>query len=242
MHSLTAVQSTSSPTTARGREDPWPNMEKQVESMLNDLTLQLQRVRDNPHPTLIAENELLDAVATATEAVEDMRFALDTAMEHPESFAITTDELQRRAEKIRAWERDMTKAQQTSEKIRLAQRRRQQQDYDTADSSARENSNFLRQEHDVQRDVMQTDEQTLDRLHGGIQRVKETTVNINDELQTQDHILNDIDKGMTRVQMRIDGAMKKVGRLLDQTSDTGKMICIAVLFVILILLIVFVVR
>lgn len=220
-------------------------MEKQVEGMLNDLTVHLQRIRDTPHPTLIAENELLEAIGSCSEAVEDMRFALDTAMEHPESFAITTDELQARAEKIRGWERDMLRAQQTGEKIRAAQKKRMQDQDGDADGGAggtRENNDFLRQEHEVQRDIMQTDDQTLDRLSSGIHRVRDTAVNINDELTTQEHILDDIDKGMTRVQMKLEGAVKKVAKLIDQSSDRGKMICIAVLFVILILLVVFVCR
>lgn len=42
---------------------------------------------------------------------------------------------------------------------------------------------------------------------------------------------------MTRAQMRIDGALRKVGLLLDKTSDRGKMICIAVLILVLVILI-----
>ncbi|EPY27873.1 syntaxin 6 [Strigomonas culicis] len=226
------------------REDPYPQMERQVQTMLSDLTLQLQRFRDTANPTLIAENELLESIGGCTEAVEDMRFALDTAMDHPESFSITTEELQARAERIRAWERDMQRAQQTAEKVRAAQRRRAQaqNDANNADPSQRENDEFLKQEFANQKTIQQTDDQTLDRLSSGIHRLHETAVNINEEMTTQEHIINDIDRGMSRVQSRLDGAMKKVGMLIDKTSDTGKMICIGVLFIILILCIVFVVR
>ncbi|KAK7201187.1 Qc-SNARE protein [Novymonas esmeraldas] len=233
------------PTTAAvvTREDPWPQMEKQVGAMLADLETQLQRFRDTAIPTVIAENELLESVGSCNEAVEDMRFALDTAMEHPESFAITAEALQTRAERIRSWERDMMKAQQVAEKVKAAQRRRTMaQDGDAGDNGTRENTDFLRQEHDVQRGIMQQDDQTLDRLSSGIHRVKDTAVNIQDELNTQEHMLDDIDRGMTRVQMRLEGAMKKVGKLIDSTSDRGKMICIGVLFLILIVLIVVIMR
>ncbi|KAG5476640.1 hypothetical protein CUR178_03813 [Leishmania enriettii] len=226
--------------TAAGatREDPWPQMEKQVGAMLVDLSAQMQRFRETAMPSVIAENELLESVGSCNEAVEDMRFALDTAMEHPESFAITAEELQGRAERIRAWERDMMKAQQVAEKIRAAQRKRIiAQESDKGDNEMHENSDFLRQEHEIQRSTMQQDDQTLDRLSSGIHRVKDTALNIQDELNTQEHILNDIDRGMTRVQMRVEGAMKKVGKLIDSTSDRGKMICIAVLFLILVILI-----
>ncbi|GET89428.1 hypothetical protein, conserved [Leishmania tarentolae] len=225
------------------REDPWPQMEKQVGAMLAHLNAQVQRFREIAMPTVIVENELVESVGSCNEAVEDMRFALDTAMEHPESFAITAEELHSRAERIRGWERDMMKAQQVAEKIKAAQRKRlMAQDCDVGDSGVRENSDFLRQEHDIQRGVMQQDDRTLDRLSNGIHRIKDTAVNIQDELNTQEHILDDIDRGMTRVQMRLDGAMKRVGKLIDSTSDRGKMICIAVLFLILVLLILFVLR
>ncbi|KAG5476372.1 hypothetical protein LSCM1_04074 [Leishmania martiniquensis] len=225
------------------REDPWPQMEKQVGAMLADLSAQMQRFRGTALPTVIAENELLESVGSCNEAVEDMRFALDTAMEHPESFAITAEELQSRAERIRAWEREMMKAQQVAEKVRAAQRKRiAVQESDMGDSGARENTDFLRQEHAIQRHTMQQDDQTLDRLSSGIHRVKDTALNIQEELNTQEHILDDIDRGMTRVQMRLEGAMKRVGKLIDSTSDRGKMICIAVLFLILVVLIFVVLR
>ncbi|KEG08583.1 syntaxin 6 [Trypanosoma grayi] len=89
---------------------------------------------------------------------------------------------------------------------------------------------------------MQTDEATLDRLAGGVRRVKETAVNINDELNTQEHVLDDIDEGVTRAQLRLEGAMKKVAVLLDSASDGKKMACIVVLVIILVLLIMFVVK
>lgn len=234
---------TSAAAAGATREDPWPQMEKQVGAMLTDLNTQMQRYREAAMPTVIAENELLETVGSCNEAVEDMRFALDTAMEHPESFAITAEELQSRAERIRAWERDMMKAQQLAEKVKAAQRKRMMaQDGDAGDNATRENNNFLQQEHEVQRNIMQEDDQTLDRLSSGIHRVKDTAVNIQDELNTQEHILDDIDRGMTRVQMRLEGAMKKVGKLIDSTSDRGKLICIGVLFLILIVLIFVILR
>lgn len=51
--------------------------------MLNDLSLQRERFREMDNPTVISENELLEAIAGCQEAVQDMRFALDTAMQHP---------------------------------------------------------------------------------------------------------------------------------------------------------------
>ncbi|ORC87621.1 putative Qc-SNARE protein [Trypanosoma theileri] len=236
-----------SSTTRRG-EDPWPRMEKEVEALVNSLLVQIQRYRETPRPTVIAENELCDAVDAANEEVEDMRAALDAAINHPELFPITGEELQARAEKTRAWERDVRKALDLKVKIiRERQRRAAAAAAGGAEnnndaSGLRENNDFLQQEHDVQRRYMQEDDVTVDRLAGGVRRVKETAVHISDELHTQDRVLDDIDSGMTRAQMHIEGAMKKVGKLLDSASDSKKIMCIVVLLVILVLLIMFVVK
>ncbi|KAH9598639.1 Target SNARE coiled-coil homology domain [Trypanosoma melophagium] len=235
----------------RRGEDPWPRMEKEVEALVNSLLVQTQRYRETPRPTVIAENELCDAVDAANEEVEDMRAALDAAINHPELFPITGEELQARAEKTRAWERDVRKALDLKAKIIRERQRR------AAASAAaggggtennndavgmRENSDFLRQEHEIQQHYAQADDTTVDRLAGGVRRVKETAVHIGDELHTQERVLDDIDSGMTRAQMHLDGAMRKVGKLLDSASDRKKIMCIVILLVILVLLIMFVVK
>ncbi|EAN81477.1 hypothetical protein, conserved, partial [Trypanosoma cruzi] len=75
-----------------------------------------------------------------------------------------------------------------------------------------------------------------------VRRVRETAVNVRDELDTQEHVLDDIDSGMTRAQMRLENVVKKTSRLLDSASDRKKIICIVVLVIILIVLIMFVVQ
>ncbi|ESL11017.1 hypothetical protein TRSC58_01242 [Trypanosoma rangeli SC58] len=174
-----------------------------------------------------------------------MRAALDTAIEHPELFAITTEELQARAEKTRAWERDMKKAVDLRAKIVAVRRRRataQREDFSLAEAGMREHNDFLQQEHEAQQRHMLADDVTIDRLAGGVHRVRDTAVNIKDELNTQEYVLDDIDSGMTRAQLRLQGVIRKVGKLLDSASDRKKFICIVVLVAILVLLIMFVVK
>ncbi|RNF12070.1 syntaxin 6 [Trypanosoma conorhini] len=235
----------SSATSQRRGEDPWPRMEKEVEAMMNGLLVQMQRYREVAHPTVIAGDEMFDFITAAAEEVEEMRAALDTAIEHPELFAITTEELQSRAERTRAWERDMKKALDLRAKIVAERQRRaaaQRAEFSPAEVGMRENNEFLQQEHEAQQRYVQADDVTIDRLAGGVRRVRDTAVNIKDELNTQEYVLDDIDSGMTRAQMRLDGVMRKVGKLLDSASDSKKMICIVVLVVILLLLIMFVVK
>ncbi|PWV20887.1 hypothetical protein C3747_4g718 [Trypanosoma cruzi] len=234
-----------SATSQRRGEDPWPRMEKEVEAMMDGLIVQMQRYREVAHPTVIAEEEMFDSINAASEEVDEMRAALDTAIEHPELFSITTDELQSRAEKTRAWERDMKKALDLRAKIIAERQRRaaaQRGEFSPTDAGMQENNAFLQQEHETQQRYMQADEATIDRLAGGVRRVRETAVNVRDELDTQEHVLDDIDSGMTRAQMRLENVVKKTSRLLDSASDRKKIICIVVLVIILIVLIMFVVQ
>ncbi|CCW70191.1 unnamed protein product [Phytomonas sp. Hart1] len=226
----------------KARDDPWPNVAKHIETMLAELTEQLQRLNDMGNPTIIAENEVLDAIANCKEVVEDMRFAYDSAVEHPESFSIPVDELERRAMCLCNWEQNIEKMQRAGGSIRSGHRARLQNNGTVLKNSKSEANDFMVQEFKTQRHIMQSDEQTLERLSGGIQRVKETAVNINEEMVTQEHVLNDIDRGMFRVQTRLGNTAKRVSQLIEKTSDRGKMICITVLFLILIVLIFFILK
>lgn len=225
-----------SPTTP---EDPWPLMETQLVSLLKDLTTQISRAHDGTtKPNITLLRELMDNVGAVSEIVADMRFAFDTAMEHPESFSISTQALMNRSEKLRMWEREVARGQGEVEKIR-----RELQPASGASSNERdnpymqENNQFIQSELAVQRQITEVDDATLDRLHGGIQRVKVTAQNIEGELDVQEHIIEDVDQGLTRLQSRMESVMKKVGNLIDATSDRGKIILIVVLMVVLMVLI-----
>lgn len=227
----------SSPSTSP--EDPWPLMEDQVVSLLQDLSMHISRIHEGRSPpTIKTLRELMDSVAGVTEAVADMRFAFDTAMEHPESFTISTEALMNRSERLRTWEREVALGQGEVEKMRRAlEPPRRASTEDTINPYLEENSRFIQSELEVQRQITEVDSETLDRLHGGIQRVKVTAQNIEGELEVQDHIIDDVDQGLTRLQSRMESVMKKVGNMLDATSDKGKIIIIVVLMVILMVLI-----
>lgn len=225
-----------SPTTP---EDPWPLMESQVVSLLKELTAQISRAHDGTtKPNVIFLRELMDNVAAVSEVVADMRYAFDTAMEHPESFAISTEALMNRSEKLRRWEREVARGQSEVEKMRRELHPASGPSFNERDNPyMQENNQFLQSELAAQRQITEVDDATLDRLHGGIQRVKVTAQNIEGELDVQEHIIEDVDQGLSRLQSRMESVMKKVGNLIDASSDRGKIIMIVVLMVILLVLI-----
>lgn len=213
-------------------EDPWPQLATQVELQLQELSSRLTRARQ--HPSSKPLSELSAFIASVSEVVADMRHAFDTAMEHPESFSIGTSEMMKRSESLRGWERAIGQAHDDLEKIVRASNTHQNS---AANEAMEANNQFLQGELATQRQITEVDDATLERLHGGIQRVKVTAETIGEELDVQQHILQDVDQGMDRVSVRLESVMKKVGNLLESTSDRGKIILIVVLMVILMLLI-----
>lgn len=227
----------SSPTASH--EDPWPLMEDQVVSLLKDLAAHVSRIHEGGNqPNRKVFHDLMEDVAAVTEAVADMRFAFDTAMEHPELFSISTEELMNRSERLRMWEREVARSQVEVEKMRRQlESPPKTSSQEPLNPYLQNNNQFIQSELDVQHQIAEVDNETIDRLHGGIQRVKVTAQHIHSELDVQDHIIDNVDQGLTRLQSRMESVMKKVGNMIDATSDKGKIIIIVVLMLILMALI-----
>ncbi|EPY33750.1 syntaxin of plants SYP7 [Strigomonas culicis] len=81
---------------------------------------------------------------------------------------------------------------------------------------------FVQTQEHAQREETELQDQVLDRLSYGLQELRETGVNINDELVVQDAMLNDIDRDMSGVQVRLRAANQKVDKLLASMSNKGK--------------------
>ena len=88
-----------------------------------------------------------------------------------------------------------------------------------------------------QRNITNEQDETVDRLRVGVRRVKDHAVNIRDELDTQERIMTDLEAGMTQVQVKLEGVIKKVSHILDNSSDRTKYIIIIILFIVLLLLV-----
>lgn len=225
-------------------------MEEDMTRALNDLLIQHQKYSAMPNHTIVAENELEVTVHNAEELLFDMQQALDAVLQHPELFSITSEELNRRGALVKQWERDVQKPR---DELREASRKRKNAAQlsasakaagvtteDLAAAQARrneENSSYLKQEHEAQQATMAEQDQAVDRIHDGVKRIKNNTELIHEELKKQETMLDDLERGMNQVQVKLESAVKKVAKLLDQTSDKKKFICIGVLLFILIILV-----
>lgn len=236
--------------TARKKQDPWPDMEVQMVETLSDVIVHQQRFSSMPNHTIVAETEYEGVLQNADEMLFDMQQALDAVLQHPELFAITSEELQRRGALVRQWERDIQKPR--DELKEAAKKRRNASQLNAAAQKAGvspeelaaaqnrrndENSTYLQREYEAQQTMMSEQDQAVDRIHDGVKRIKGNAELIHEELVQQETMLGDLERGMHQVQLKLESAVKKVGILLDQSSDKNKFICIFVLLVVLVILV-----
>ena len=172
--------------------------------------------------------------------LEDMSAAVSSALEHPEKFALSTAELVRREDAVQQLERKSTRLREEIEGVE-ADRRRKAPQMDAAKNAdvgysadhVGRTSEAMMSEMATQETLKEEQDEALERLTAGVRNVKHKAVLIGDELKEQDKMLNDLDKDMSQLELKIEGAVKKIGALIDNSSDKKKMICIIVLMFIL---------
>lgn len=231
----------------KDNKDPWMEMESEVDKIVTDVVAQ----RDNFQRASALldrsgdEDKLIAAVQAAQEYIDDMRLAVDMAMNHPERFPLEAAEIQRRRDLIRQWERKMERASNDCGSIlaergkKSADRRRSSGPGVVGGGPENQNNEFLGNEVQLQYEIEKEQDEVVDRIAVGVQSVKVKAEMINNELKEQDEILAEMDTDMSALQLKLEGVVKKVGRLLDDTSDRNKIICIIVLVVVLVLLVAF---
>ncbi|KAI9787165.1 MAG: hypothetical protein M1839_003400 [Geoglossum umbratile] len=92
--------------------------------------------------------------------------------------------------------------------------------------------------HEYHSQVLQDQDEQLDRLGESIGRQRELSIQIGDELDGHVQLLDEVDEHMDRHQTRIDGARKRLGTVARKAKDNVQLTIILVLIVILVLLII----
>ncbi|ORC89337.1 syntaxin [Trypanosoma theileri] len=108
-------------------------------------------------------------------------------------------------------------------------------------SSTNSGSNgFLLEQELAQKEEYMQQDIVLDRLSYGLQELRETGINVNDELQHQEVLLEEAQREVEGVQARLRAVNAKVDKLLGSMSNRNK-ICTIVCLVLTLLFLVFVV-
>jgi syntaxin 6 len=91
-----------------------------------------------------------------------------------------------------------------------------------------DNDTFLRGEVQRQNQIMRDQDQDLDELGNAVTRLSNVGNQINDELNTQNKMLEELDRDMDSTSARLKQNMRKAAKVLKDSKDKGK-ICVIVL-------------
>ncbi|KEG14512.1 syntaxin [Trypanosoma grayi] len=98
------------------------------------------------------------------------------------------------------------------------------------------NDEFFLDQELAQREEQQQQDMILDRLAYGLQEIRETGINVNDELQQQEVLLEEAQRDVDGVQTRLRVVNAKVDKLLAKMSNKGKICTIVCLILTLVFL------
>lgn len=99
----------------------------------------------------------------------------------------------------------------------------------TSIQQGKESDNFLLTQEYAQLQEIAQQEEIMDRLSYGLQELRETGINVNSELSTQNVILAEVDSKVSSLQMKIRTANQRVNQLLNSLSNKGKICTICAL-------------
>eukprot|EP00992_Anisonema_acinus_P002755 TRINITY_DN11277_c0_g1_i1.p1 TRINITY_DN11277_c0_g1~~TRINITY_DN11277_c0_g1_i1.p1 ORF type:complete len:253 (+),score=86.68 TRINITY_DN11277_c0_g1_i1:85-843(+) len=106
-----------------------------------------------------------------------------------------------------------------------------------ADDGAVDNEEFIQQQLQQQRDIEMQQEGQIDDISHAVGRLKQTGIEIHEELKVHDELLNDLEGEMDSLGSKLKHATKKVEHMLKNNQDKGKLCCIGVLILVLITII-----
>ncbi|KAL8718094.1 MAG: hypothetical protein Q9225_004732 [Loekoesia sp. 1 TL-2023] len=104
---------------------------------------------------------------------------------------------------------------------------------DASDNSQLDNQQI----HEYHKNVLQEQDEQLDRLGDSIGRQRELSIQIGDELDEHVQMLDEVEGHVDRHQSKLDGARKRLGNVARKARDNKQLTIILILIMILIILI-----
>lgn len=92
--------------------------------------------------------------------------------------------------------------------------------------------------HEYHKNVIQEQDEQLDRLGVSIGRQRELSIQIGDELDDHIQMLDDVEQHMDRHQTTLNGARRRLGKFMRKAKENTQLTVILILICVLVLLIV----
>ncbi|KAK9802065.1 hypothetical protein WJX73_009954 [Symbiochloris irregularis] len=171
-------------------------------------------------------------------SLNEVRKSVDVAEANPQRFRLTQQEIASRRKWVQATQ------QQGEEAIRALhapeQATRSMDNGSATDRLSRaqnhENDQHIADEQEQQQMLIRQQDDSLDLLGQGVNRIGQMGLQMRDELSLQDRMLEDLDTDMEGTHSRLQAAQKKVDHLLRKAGLKGQFCIIAFLIVVLIIL------
>lgn len=107
-------------------------------------------------------------------------------------------------------------------------------------SDMMENTHFIQDQQAQAQMIIKEQDEGLEELSMGVDRLNDMAININDEIKVQNRLLNDLETDLDDTTERMNVVMGKLGKLL-KTKDTCQIMTVVILVLVLLVLVALVV-
>ncbi|AYU78470.1 Qb-SNARE protein [Leishmania donovani] len=223
--------------------DPFNDSVKELREVVVRAKLIEQQLTQKGVISSSSVEELRDAKETAEEMLhflKEMLRVVDERGGKVQGKVFSANEIMERQNIVRSLEGDVAEARSFYEKIAASAAQRQRV-AEAAVGSPGEScgvaaDEFISAQVFAQREEEKVQDEVLERLTFGLRELRETGLHIHEELDTQEVMLDNVDRDISGVQVRLRAANAKVDKLLASMSNKGKVCTIAMLTFILVFL------
>ncbi|GET88237.1 syntaxin, putative [Leishmania tarentolae] len=223
--------------------DPFNDSVKEVQEVIVRAKLVEQQLTQKGVICASSVSELCDAKETAEEMLQFLKEMLRVVDERGgkvQGKVFSANEIMDRQNIVRSLEGDVAEVRSFYEKI-VASPAHRQRVAETALTSSGvccggAPDEFISAQTFAQREEEKVQDEVLDRLTFGLRELRETGLHIHEELDMQEVMLDNVDRDISGVQVRLRAANAKVDKLLASMSNKGKVCTIVVLIFILVFL------
>jgi syntaxin of plants SYP7 len=225
-------------------DDPFNDSVREIRELVVQARLMEQQATQKGVVTPAAVGELKQIQADVEELLQflkDMLRVVDERGGKVHGKVFSANEIMERQNTVRSLEGDVADLRSFYQKIVASNAQRQRAVSEAAVASPSDTrtggqDEFIMAQTYAQREEEKVQDEVLDRLTYGLRELRETGVNIHEELDTQETMLNEVDRDVSGVQVRLRAANAKVDKLLASMSNKGKVCTIVTLIFILVFL------
>ncbi|KAK7200142.1 Qb-SNARE protein [Novymonas esmeraldas] len=223
--------------------DPFNDSVKELRGLIVQAKLIEQQLTQKGVVSASSVAELRDAKEAAEEVLQFLKEMLRIVDERGgkvQGRVFSANEVMERQNVVRSLEGEVADVRSFHNRIAASTANRQRTP-EAAVASPEEGrggapDEFITAQAVTQREEEKVQDEVLDRLTFGLRELRETGLHMHEELDVQEEMLDNVDRDVSGVQVRLRAANAKVDKLLASMSNKGKVCTIVMLIFILVFL------